>query len=369
MSERRAVLLALSLATGILEPALAQRAPDSTALLRARLAQVNGLFTARAELRHAEEARAPRRLGRTQTEGNFTLLVSEAVPRDTVVRLAASADSILANFGGIPDSFIRTFVHVMPFVSDTAALLASPAMRGRSRLRLEWSGELPGFDLRDGWILAEPVVRAFRESRDSTWQAWLDYSYGVYWQPADAGEAAITMLTSPNYAVGNECLAGRSRSCRLWLGVDRDSQPFLVRYKPEELVSIAQQRTMRGAEGAACRAGEAATCARVFERSPWLQVRVIPAPEHLRSSLIRAVRSLHGPDAVRRALADRTGSVGERLSRAAGVSEDSLMTEWRHWVLSRGRMERVSAGAGDALTALLFTALLVGLAARSGRWR
>jgi hypothetical protein len=370
MSERRLVVLALLVAAGSAGPALAQRAPDSTALLRTRLAQANALAATRDDLRHQqEEALAPRRFGRIQTEGNVTLVVSEAALRDSVVRLATSADSMLADFGAIPDSFVRTFVYVMPFVSDAAALLASPALRGRRPIRLDWNGEAAGSRLGDGWMLVEPVVRSFRASRDSTWQEWLDNFYGVYWPPAESREGAIAMLTSPDYVVGEECLAGRARSCRLWLGLDRDAQPYLARYKPEELLRIARGRSIRGADGVACRAGEAAACARAFTSQPWLGVPAIPAPEHLRSSLVRAVRELHGPEAVRLALADQRGAVGERLSRAAGVSEDSLVTEWRHWVLSRGRMERVSAGVGDALTALLFTALLVGLAARSGRWR
>jgi len=370
MSDRRAIAVALGLLAGHAVPALAQRASDSTLLLRARLAQVDAQIATREAALREEEARAPARLGRLQTEGNFTLLVRESAPRDSVTRLARSADSMLADFGGIPDSFIQSIVHVMPSVSDTAALLAAPGLRGRARVNLQWNVNTQGRSLGNDWLLVEPVVRAFRETRDSTWRAWLDYSYGVYWYPADAGEAAIAHLTSPEAATGKECLEGRPRSCRLWLGVDNDSQPFLARYKPEELTQLARGRVlMSGVDGSACRAGEAAACARVFENRPWLGVHAIPAPDHMRSSVIRALRQLHGPEAVRRALADRIGSVGERLSRAAGVSEDSLMIEWRHWVLSRGRTERVSAGGGDALMALLVSALLVGLAARSGRWR
>ena len=57
------------------------------------------------------------------------------------------------------------------------------------------------------------------------------------------------------------------------------------------------------------------------------------------------------------------------MARAAGVPEDSLISEWRSWVLSRGRSERVSAGVGDFASALIFILLLVAMATRSGRWR
>ena len=368
MFERRAIVLALGLAAG---PAMAQRAPDSTALLRTRLAQVETQLAVREEQRQQEEARAPKRLGRIQTEGNITVLVRESVPRDTIVRLATAADSILADFGGIPDTFTRTMIQVMPFVSDTATLLAAPGVKERRRLDLDWSGDLSGSNLGDGWMLAFPVTRAFRETLDSTWQNWLGYHFGVYWKRADDGEGAINELASPDFATGTECLAGRLRSCRLWLGVDNDVQPYRVRYKADELVRATRERHFGGPDGAACRNGEGDACARIIENGQTYGVILspVPAPEHIRASLVRGVRELHGAGAVRQALADQNGSVGERLARAAGVSEDSLMAEWRRWVLSRGRTERVSAGVGDVLTALLFTALLVGLATRSGRWR
>jgi hypothetical protein len=362
-------LAALALACSLMpEPILAQQGRDSTALLRTRLAQVDAQVAVRHARERQEAEREPPRHGRVQTEGNFTVLVRESVPRDTIAQLARVADSLMADFGGIPDAFVLSGVLVMPTVSDAATLLASPALKNRRPIQLDWNGE-PGTSRRNPMVLLEPVARTFMASRDSVWQAWLQFPYGVHWDREADGETAIYHLTDSEYQVGRECLAGRLRSCRLWLGVDDDAQPYRARYKPEELVRAIRGRAMGGADGAACRDGEADACARVLEARPWWGLHRVPAPDHARASLVRALRELHGTEAVRGALADRAGSIGERLARSAGVSEDSLIADWRMWVLRRGRAERVSAGVGDVLTAMLFTALLVTLATRSGRWR
>ena len=98
---------------------------------------------------------------------------------------------------------------------------------------------------------------------------------------------------------------------------------------------------------------------------------VPPAPAGLasRRSLMRAVHALHGSAALRRALADTLGSVGMRLARASGLTEDALVTEWRIWLLRAGGHSRVTAGVVDALPVVIVGALLLFAAARSGRWR
>jgi hypothetical protein len=88
-----------------------------------------------------------------------------------------------------------------------------------------------------------------------------------------------------------------------------------------------------------------------------------------RGSLLRAVRVVHGAAALRRALADTSGSVGVRLARASGVSEDSLLAEWRAWLLTGGGGRRVTADFADGVPVALLGALLLLAAARSGRWR
>jgi hypothetical protein len=68
---------------------------------------------------------------------------------------------------------------------------------------------------------------------------------------------------------------------------------------------------------------------------------------------------------VARALADTTGSIGERLARASGVGEDSLMLEWRYWVLNRGGRPSDRNLLADGVPAVLLAALLLAAARRS----
>ncbi|MFI5279090.1 MAG: hypothetical protein ACHQU1_01235, partial [Gemmatimonadales bacterium] len=66
---------------------------------------------------------------------------------------------------------------------------------------------------------------------------------------------------------------------------------------------------------------------------------------------------------------DSSGGVGERLARAVGIGEDSLVAEWRAWVLARGRPQRLMATLPQSMSVVVAALLLVFLAARSGRWR
>jgi hypothetical protein len=91
----------------------------------------------------------------------------------------------------------------------------------------------------------------------------------------------------------------------------------------------------------------------------------VPAADLGRQSLVRALRALHGRAAVARALADSVGSIGDRLARAAEISEDSLMREWRYWVLTRGGRPRERSFAADAAPVLFAAGLLLFVATRS----
>lgn len=377
MSDRRPLACGLALAFALAAPVSlrAQTVRDSLALLRARLAHVDSQLGVREEARRAEEAQsAPSRHGRVQVIGALTVATHENVPRALIARTAKSADSVLSEFGGIPAEAIRSPILVENALSDTAALLAAPAFQRRDRLWIErW---LPYDSLDDnGRRFVSPIAAHFRLTLDSTWRSWLPDDYGVYWRADAEGEYALHQLASENTsATGKECLAGTIRSCRYWLGIDADSIAYDVRYHPDELRTAINGISFSRNPGpgmASCRQGDDAACVRLFQglEGNWRPLAVIPAPAAALASLLRSVRALHGADAVRRALADSAGSVGERLARVSGVSEDSLVAQWRMWVLSRGRPERVTAGMGEALSAIAFTVILVGLALRSGRWR
>lgn len=354
-------------------PAAAAQSPvDSVAILTRRLARVDSQLGQRlAERREEARRSAPSRRGRVQHEGRLTLVVHEATPRVYVTRIAAAADSVLRALGYLTDDQIAQPILVTENLSDTAALLAGPRYQGRPRLSMDW--RTPGdtsFD--NGWRVLRPLSRYMVGTLEEEWRVFLTGDFVLWaWDPADQVESVLNELASEGAtATGRECLAGMIGSCRLWLGFDRDSVPYENRYRPEELVASVQFWNSRNAELAPCRQGDIPACLRMFHQvRAIVPLSPIPAPAATRASLLLVLRERRGAEAVQRVLADTTGSIGERLARAADLSVDSLTSEWRMWVLSRGRSDRVQAGAGELISALLFVGLLVALATRSGRWR
>ncbi|HEY2806983.1 MAG TPA: hypothetical protein VGI92_14080 [Gemmatimonadales bacterium] len=371
---RRALLL-LVLLVLVAEPArlAAQASFDSTAYLRSRVAQLDSLLghtsaspTTRSRVLAEQAHDHPLRV---QVEGRLTLAVPLDVPAQWVSTMAHAADSTLGEFGGIPDETIRRLVLLEVTLTPENAMLAQ--FKGRpfaslSPVRASDSAEA------NGSKALEAMAHYFTGTLDSTWQKWLEGQLVLAWNSNLDGERALDDLASVGgYVSGKECLAGMLASCRQWLGLDDSPQPYSVRYRPQELVSAL--RNSDGSHGNPtedrCRGGDAQACAEFFTLMSWHPLPSIPASGEMRMSLLRELRERHGKEALRRVLADSAGSVGDRLSHAAGISEDSLVSEWRLWVLGRGRIERVTAGPGDLVSALLFSAILVGMAIRSGRWR
>lgn len=362
----RSLLLALALATPV--PLIAQTPADSTALLRARLATVERALGIRDDGQALAVAAAavPRRV-RVQVVGRITLVVGDEIPRSVVAAVASHADSVLAAFGGIPDETIRRAVLVHDALPPEHPVVMS-ALQGRPRVSLEW-GSADDTLVYDGGRVTAPLARYYRAGIDTSWGNWTPHDLSVRWSAFD-GDLVLDNLASPTAAaMGKECLAGRIRSCRLWLGIDDDSNSIMSRYTPLELVEGARLTAYGGEDVMACRGGGQSACLRAFLAGNLQRLPSVPAPAEVRASFLRALLVKHGPEALRNALADSTGSIGDRAARAAGVSEDSLVSEWRVWVLSRGRVDRVEAGAGDFVSALVFICLLATMAVRSGRWR
>jgi hypothetical protein len=365
MSRPGSLVLALAMLT-VARPAPAQ---ESSAIAeardRAKLARADSLY---ANLMAQRAERQANRRGYLVRSGDLNLIFWEAVPRSLGRQLGAGAGEMLREFGAVPEGFVRRSVVVQVWAVDTAGILAAPALRGSRRVWMEWPQ--PADTTAVSWRIASRLAAAYRETLDSAWQAWLPQDYGVQWERAREGQAALNALTLPREASGSECLAGKPAECRLWLGVDPDEHPYASRYRPAELRSIVQERSYderADADRSSCLNGADDACLRLVERQRWLSP--IPAPDPARVSLIRAVHALHGAEALRSALADTAGGIGERLARASGISEDSVVAEWRTWVLSRGRPQRVRAGFGDALPVLALVGLVLFAAARSGRWR
>ena len=349
--------------------ARAQTPGERIAATRALLARAEAAQAALA--RDDSVARAGESVRRRATPYSadaLTVLLPAITDDVTGRRIVAGAVAMLDDMGGIPRGFIGSLVLVSDYAMDVDSVLRATGLRSRVRVHLDVG--LHPDTLADDWKVATTVGRAFFGSRDREWREWLPWNVSVGWTMARDGQAAIRELMAGDTRAGAKCLAGEARSCRLWLGLDRDANPYAVRFTAAELRRTLAGRFF-GSVGPSlikdCLAGTDDACVRASSRGDVLPA--IPAGYEARASLLRAARALHGPSVLERALADTTGSLGDRLARAAGVGTDSLVSEWRTWLLTAGGMARVRAGAREALPALLFGGLLLAAAAGSGRWR
>lgn len=350
--------------------AYAQAAPGRDTPARALLARAKALQAqlklrdSLAGLERARERRATR-----FDAGVLTVVLPATVDRVAGHRIASGALAALDDLGAIPRAFVASHVAVSRSAAGVDAVLGAPEFAARATILVD-VGPTPD-TLTDDWKVAVALGQAYRLTLDAEWQAWLPWSLGLGWKTSREGEAAVRELMGGATRAGGKCLEGDVGECRLWLGLDRDTNPFAVRYRPAELRRRIAGRWFPSGSGARlakqCTEGSDDACLQFAASGDGLPP--IPAGSWTRSSLIRAVRAVHGPDALQRALVDTAGSVGERLARAAHISEDSLVAEWRTWLLTGGGHPHVMADGKAAMPALAFAGLLLFAAARSGRWR
>ena len=296
--------------------------------------------------------------------GPVTLLAPSAVGSATGRRLAASAEEYIR--GVLPPEYVASRVVIAYAATAVDSVLQGESLSGRTRLGA-YVAPHPD-SLTDGWSVAVAIARDYRESLEPTWRAWLPSDLGVAWTLRHDGPGAARELMRGDTYAGAQCLAGRVAACRLWLGLDGDANPYLVRYRPEELRRLVHGRWFPdGANELAhqCTTGSDAACQQVASLG---YLPPIPAGLAPRGSLLGYVRALPG-DRLVPALADHSGAVGDRLARAAGVTEDSLVSAWRFWLLTGGGQRPVTAGARDVLPVLVLSGLLLLAATKSGRWR
>jgi hypothetical protein len=305
---------------------------------------------------------------RLAVSGGLVLVVPSVVSSDHALRALDSARSLLREFGGIPESFPRSLVIYSFRALDTGAVLASRMLRARTRVQVSLMQDTGGSWTVNGWDVAASVMQAYRASLDGDWRTWLPADFGLGgWERSSAWQAYRELTEAP-WSVGVRCVSGEPAGCRLWLGIDRDSAPYTTRYSAAELRThfssgSREWRAARADRGVACLHGEDAACVEYAIQIQ--QPRPFPAFDVGRRSMLRAVHALHGPTAVARVLADSVGSVGDRLARAAGINEDSLVREWRYWVLTRGGRPRERSFAAEAAPVLLAAGLLLFAATRS----
>jgi hypothetical protein len=354
---------------------LAQVPPGATPRERALLTRADSLYRQMERLAERErQAQRERSRGRLVESGGLALVVPGQVPAEEALLSLDTARAILREFGGVPDGFVRSVVIVFQDATDTGSALAAPVARGRRRVPLggiqlsSTKGGRTALHL-PGLVVASAVARAYKEARGTDWREWLPGNYGLGPWTRDAAWAAFESLTRSSWAVGSRCLAADVRGCRLWLGVDRDTSPYRSRYGATEIreyvSSVNRWLAQTSAAGRQCLSGDGTACYEFALEGHRLAVPPFPADEVGRRSLVRAMSTLHGTKALERALADTTGSVGERFARAAGIREDSLLLEWRYWVLTRGGRPQDRNLLADACPSVLLAGLLLAVARRS----
>jgi len=315
----------------------------------------------------AGEAQRLAMRARPESVERLDALVPGAARHDSVHAGLDSAWALLVELGAVPDAFLGSLVLVARDAEDTAAALAGARYAGRGRVvfgPVAHSGPVA-----IGSAAALAVLRAYRQTLDAEWRAWLPADYGLR-RSEPLSDGLSWRDFSPAWSVaGAGCLAGSASACRHWLGLDREPDPYAARFLPAELRGYYERDWWsRGqSRSRACLAGSDVACvafARESGRPP-----VVAAGNAARRSVLRAVREIHGPQAIARALADTSGSLGERLARASGVPEDSVVMQWRRWSLGQGRPTGSRLGGREALPALLFAGLLLFAASGSGRWR
>ncbi len=350
-------------------PLAAQRPAANRVRLQELLTRAESLVAADSLRNEGERLTQVNRRQATVWRGRtLAVLLWNAVPPAPARAIVAGAESLLTAFAVVPEPVQGRLVVVQEGVTNRAQALGEHGLAGRDVAVMEWFWSDRPDTANAAWLIARAATRAYATGLAPAWQAWLKDEYGLVWTPEREGLAAMRSLAETDIAVGQACLAGRGRSCELWLGIDEGANPYAERYTPAELRrGLTRLSWMQAPELAACTGGDDVACVRYAARER--AVEPAPAPPLARASLVRAVRDLFGAAAVQAAFADTAGPLAARLAAAAGVSRDSLMTAWRGWVLRRGRPDRVRLGAGEVLTSVLAAAACLALAMRSGRWR
>ena len=366
MSKLIRSVVALSALGASVQAVSAQTPAGQDAGLRTLLARAESLAAGIArEDSVAREERHHERLATRFDAAPVTVILPASVGDATGRRFVEGAARILDSAGVIPASFIATRIVVAYAADGVDSLVRAARLDKRVRIGADISAAPDS--LADGLLAADVLAQSFRGTLDPEWRKWLPSDMGMGWNMRIEGSEAVRQLMAGETRVGALCLGGSAAGCRLWLGLDRGAVP----YQAAEIRRLLTARWPgnRGVESQ-CVSGSDDACETLVRDSLLIPpIPPVPAGAASRGSFLRAVRRLHGEGTLRVALADTTGSVGDRLARASHVSEDSLVTEWRSWLLTGGGQPRVTADLRDVVPAVLAAALLLFAAARTGRWR
>ena len=190
----------------------------------------------------------------------------------------------------------------------------------------------------------------------------------------DPGHAVFVELVTAPWEAVRRCFLGDLSRCEDVLQVD-DSVGLLMRWyltPSEREALVTNSFNDYFARTAAptlqrCRLHQDPACTALLQSLP---AGTLPRPltQAARLLLIREALRAGGREAYRRLVADSSAPIGTRLSRAAGVSLDSLVMRWRDRALASHSLP-VALPWWATIAALGWTALFGFCALGSSRWR
>ena len=371
MSRTAIVLAALAVASG---PAQAQgvltRSTEELRALQLRLTPPrpdSEAFLRESKARDADSVRiAGQRRGRVIREGAYAVIAPQAMSSQLARQAVRQADSLARSFPVVPEAFTRATVVFIPQTHDVNQVIRQAGLAPTRVVQADWS-RWTDSSTAAGNPVGLAVTKAYQETLDPLWRTWLPDDLTVGWRSLQY-EWAVRELSTPRYRVGSECLEGRAEGCRLLFALDVLEEP-MSQYSHAERRQFVMERMLGSPdERTACGEGNDESCLRILVSSRH-RLPDMPSSPWIRGAFARAMQETYGIEMVHRALADREGSPGERFARAAGTSVDAVALAGRHWILSRGRADRVTASSTELTSSLVFILIMIGLATRSGRWR
>lgn len=190
--------------------------------------------------------------------------------------------------------------------------------------------------------------------------------------PIELQLSYVALVTS-HYSVGRECFVGSLESCRSLLGLDWPFDPvkqFRTSAERKEAVGgmvFGYSESQEMAAMKPCTSGDDSVCVRVIRQVDPSRLPSMMGPI-VRQTLVRMALSLGGKEAYARLTADSTLPMDQRLTAAAGVPLDSLLSFWQSSVIA-ARPKSVELPVYGPVVGLAWVLLFGTVALRSSRWR
>lgn len=257
--------------------------------------------------------------------------------------------------------------------SDTVLLAGAPPTDWR--INLDPTDVVDIAEWRRGTVhdILGRVAGAMLSLCDGETRSWLYGSLPVRGILTAHTRGIYTDLALGQSLAERSCFAGDVTACGRALGVVEVIDPALVLYEPAERRNLVAQHSWTFRRRSAVRLkeclddGSDAACLELLRSLPDRR-ELFPLSHLARLNLAQFAFELGGEGAYTRFLDTGASSIADRLSRASGVTIDSLLVAWHAAVLA-ARPEPTLVSARLAWTSILWFFLLAYLATRSSRWR